>query len=88
MNKQQAKKSLQYFILVIRPIQEAISQLESAKTIEEHLQKELADKLEYYIRLAGKVSGIQVPALAAPAFDREKYLGYFKTLLQQFEGLE
>jgi hypothetical protein len=86
MNKQQAKKSLQYFILVIRPIQEAISQLESTKPIEH--QEELADKLEYYTRLAGKVSGIELPALAAPAFDREKYLGYFKTLLQQFEGLE
>jgi len=87
MNKQQAKKSLQYFILVIRPIQEAISQLESTKPIE-HLHAELADKLEYYTRLAGKVSGIEVPALAAPIFDREKYLSYFKLLLQQFEGLE
>jgi hypothetical protein len=87
MNKQQAKKSLQYFILVIRPIQEAISQLESPKPIE-HLHAELADKLEYYTRLAGKASGIEVPALAAPVFDRTKYLGYFKTLLQQFEELE
>ena len=87
MNKQQAKKSLQYFILVIRPIQEAISQLEGAKPIG-HLQEELTDKLEYYTCLAGKVSGIEVPAMAAPVFDREKYLGYFKTLLQLFEGLE
>jgi len=86
MNKQQAKKSLQYFILVIRPLQEAISQLEGTKPIG-HLQEELTDKLEYYTRLAGKVSGIEVPAMAA-TFDREKYLGYFKTLLQLFEGLE